>query len=176
MISVSLKKCNECNVDFESKAWNVKFCNNLCKAKFNSRLYYSRHKEICLNKKKDYYEENRKEIIKRNADYCDTRRKVDVDFRIKRYMRARLYSALKNNYKSGSAVSDLGCSINELRVYLESQFTDGMSWSNYGKWHIDHIIPLDSFTLSNRDQLKLACHYSNLQPLWGSDNIRKSNK
>ena len=71
-----------------------------------------------------------------------------------------------------------GCKIDFLMGYLESKFTSGMTWKNhklYG-WHIDHIIPLSSFDLTDRDQYLKACHYTNLQPLWAVDNIRKGNK
>lgn len=80
--------------------------------------------------------------------------------------------------KSGSAIRDLGCSMEELKVYLESKFQPGMSWDNYSftGWHIDHIIPLSSFDLTDPEQFKQACHYTNLQPLWAEDNFKKSNK
>lgn len=104
------------------------------------------------------------------------KRKADPVFKLKTLLRARLLRALKGNYKSGSAVSNLGCSVEEFKVYMESKFLTGMSWENHGKWHIDHIIPLSFFNLSNIDELKKACHYSNLQPLWASDNIKKSNR
>ena len=51
-----------------------------------------------------------------------------------------------------------------------------MSWDNYGEWHIDHIMPLSTFDLTNPDQLKEACKYTNLQPLWAEDNLHKSSK
>lgn len=70
-----------------------------------------------------------------------------------------------------------GCSIAFLRQYLEERFTDGMSWANYGrghgKWNIDHIIPVSSFNLTLEDQQRKCFHYSNLQPLWFMDNMRK---
>ena len=75
--------------------------------------------------------------------------------------------------RPGSAVSDLGCTVSELRSYLEAQFLPGMSWENMGKWHIDHIKPLAGFDLTNRECFLEACHYTNLQPLWAVDNIRK---
>jgi hypothetical protein len=102
----------------------------------------------------------------------------DPQFRLRKALRRRFRKALKHNYKVGSFVKDLGCTISELKIYLEKQFTDGMSWDNwsfYG-WHIDHIIPLDSFDLTDREQLLRACHYTNLQPLWCRDNLVKSNK
>lgn len=64
----------------------------------------------------------------------------------------------------------------EFMAYLEAKFTDGMSWKNYGKWHIDHIKPLASFDLTDPEQVKAACHFTNLQPLWASDNISKGAK
>ena len=78
-------------------------------------------------------------------------------------LRRRLHDALKNNQKRGSAVKDLGCSVQELKKYLESKFQEGMSWDNwnYKGWHIDHIKPLASFNLTDRNQLLQACHYTN---------------
>jgi hypothetical protein len=99
-----------------------------------------------------------------------------LEKRIKRNLRSRLNKALQGNYKTGSAVRDLGCSIEELKKYLESKFQDGMTWDNYGQWHIDHIRPLCSFNLQDPEELKKVCHYSNLQPLWAKDNLDKRNK
>lgn len=71
-------------------------------------------------------------------------------------------------------LSYLGCSKIELKEYIESQFKPGMDWNNYGKWHVDHIRPLSSFNLSVEEERIKAFHYSNLQPLWAVDNIKKS--
>lgn len=72
----------------------------------------------------------------------------------------------------------LGCTSKQLKQYLESQFQEGMTWENYGygddKWYIDHIIPCASFDLSNLEQQKICFHYTNLQPLWQFDNLKKS--
>jgi hypothetical protein len=86
-----------------------------------------------------------------------------------------LNQAFKKNYKTGSAVSDLGCSIEEFKLYLESKFLPGMTWDNWSRtgWHIDHIKPLSGFDLTDPIQLQDACKYINLQPLWASDNISK---
>ena len=88
--------------------------------------------------------------------------------------RTRLWNALDGNTKIGSAVADLGCTIDELRVHLESQFQHGMSWDNRGEWHIDHKKALANFDLTDREELLKAVHYTNLQPLRAVDNIRKS--
>jgi hypothetical protein len=60
-----------------------------------------------------------------------------------------------------------------LRARLEVKFQQGMSWDNYGQWHIDHIKPLAKFDLTDRTQFLAACHYTNLQPLWAEDNLSK---
>ena len=63
-----------------------------------------------------------------------------------------------------------------MKQYLESLFTEGMTWDNYGEWHVDHIIPCDFFDLDIYSERKFCFHYTNLQPLWAYDNISKSNK
>jgi hypothetical protein len=68
----------------------------------------------------------------------------------------------------------LGCDYDTLKLHLESQFVDGMSWDNRGEWHIDHRIPLSSAKTVD-DLIKLS-HYTNLQPLWMEDNLKKGNK
>ena len=86
--------------------------------------------------------------------------------------------AIKSSQKAGSAVRDLGCSIEDLRTHLEYKFQKGMTWENRGKygWHIDHIVPLSKFDLSKKEEFLKACHYTNLQPLWAKDNLKKHNK
>lgn len=67
----------------------------------------------------------------------------------------------------------VGCSIDKLKQHLESKFTEGMSWDNYGDWHVDHIKPCASFDLSDPEQQRLCFNYKNLQPLWAADNLSK---
>lgn len=105
--------------------------------------------------------------------YMQQKRDTDIQYRLALRLRIRLWHALKGKTKGGSAVRDLGCTIPQLMKQLESKFKPGMTWDNYGKWHIDHIKPLIKFDLTDRLQLKIACHHSNLQPLWGEDNLSK---
>lgn len=104
--------------------------------------------------------------------------KTNVCRRVTQALRHRLYMAIRFYGKRGSAIKDLGCSVATLKEYLESKFTNGMTWDNYGLngWEIDHILPLSSFNLSDRQQFLRACHYTNLQPMWFSENRSKNNK
>lgn len=107
-----------------------------------------------------------------------TKLKEDINYKLSTILRQRINKALTGNYKSGSAVKDLGCCISEFKIYLESKFQVGMTWENYGRygWHIDHIIPLSYYNLSIREQFLKACHYTNLQPLWALENLQKGNR
>lgn len=142
--------------------------------------YNTKHRKEVRNNKHRYVTENIEIIRAYNREYGKLKSREDVNFRLSRQLRNRLNIALKNEYKLGSAVRDLGCSIDFLKIYIESLFLLGMNWKNQGrglgKWHLDHIIPLAAFDLSDRNQFLKACHYTNLQPLWEIDNLRKGSK
>ena len=106
------------------------------------------------------------------------KQKLDVNFMLKKNLCSRFSCGLKNNEKKNSVLKYLSCSIEEVKTYLESKFQNGMSWPNYGVrgWHIDHIVPLDQFDHTDESQIYRAWHYTNLQPLWWQDNLRKGNK
>jgi hypothetical protein len=98
---------------------------------------------------------------------------TDPSFRAKNRLRARFNSMLKTFRKSASFHETLGCDRSTLIYHLEAQFQPGMTWENMGEWHIDHIRPCKSFDLSDPDQQRACFHYTNLQPLWAADNMRK---
>jgi hypothetical protein len=109
-------------------------------------------------------------------NYTRERYQNDLQFRLIKNLRRRLTLALKGNYKAGSAVSDLGCTVEQLKLWFMYQFQLGMTWENYGEWEIDHVKPLSSFDLTNREQLLEAVNWHNLQPLWKKDNREKGTK
>lgn len=109
-------------------------------------------------------------------NYIYNRRQNDINFRILHNLRVRVKDAIKNNSKNSHTVILLGCSIPLVRKYLESKFQPNMTWENYGKWHIDHIIPCSNFDLSKEENQRKCFHYSNLQPLWAKDNLKKGNR
>lgn len=125
-----------------------------------------------------YKELRRKYYENYGREYFKKRRKNDIIYKIKASLRTRLYIALKKGMSSDAAFNFLGCTIEELKDHIESQFQEGMTWNNWsrGGWSLDHIIPLSAFDLTDKEQVKKACHYSNLQPLWEADNIRKGGK
>ena len=104
----------------------------------------------------------------------------DVNFKLASRLRSRLTKAIKRGQKAGSAVDDLGCSVEDLKKHLELKFQPGMTWENWGhgdgKWNIDHIMPLSAFDLTNRQHVLLVCNYLNLQPLWFEENMKKGKK
>ena len=106
------------------------------------------------------------------------RRITDPSFRIVESLRTRITTALRRKggfRKATSTFTLIGCSAGELRQFLEEQFQTGMTWENYGKygWHIDHVRPCASFNMIDSEQQRICFHYTNLQPLWAVDNIRK---
>ena len=139
------------------------------------RKYYEENKAKRNEYQKDYRKSHKDEIRCYYRKYKKDRYAEDLDFRIRCTLRSRLANAIKHE-RAGSAMKDLGCSLEQLKHSLVSKFQPSMSWKNYGEWHIDHIIPLSSFDLTDRDQFLKAVHYTNLQPLWEEENIRKGNE
>jgi len=94
--------------------------------------------------------------------------------RITENLRRRMRAVLEGINKSDSTLALIGCTPEELKNHLESQFKDGMSWENYGEWHIDHIVPCISYDLTNKKDQRKCFNFTNLQPLWAEDNLRKA--
>lgn len=113
---------------------------------------------------------------KYKMEYIKNKELTDPCFKLRRRLRGELRQAIKNNQKTGSGVRDLGCTVEQLKFYLEGKFKSGMSWDNWSRlgWHLDHIIPLVCFDVENRKELLKAVHYTNLQPMWAKDNLIKS--
>lgn len=111
---------------------------------------------------------------KRN-EYVRNFRKNNILYKLASNTRTRLNQILNVNkwYKTNKFKQYIGCSLEELKLYIEKQFKLEMSWENHGEWEIDHIIPLSS--AKTIEELYKLCHYTNLQPLWWRDNLKKSN-
>ena len=138
--------------------------------------YYVDHKEEIKEYNKNYYETNKEILINKMSQYTSNRKKTDILFKLFHVVRNRVYKIIKvkNINKQNKTFDIVGCSPNQLKEHLEKKFNGGMTWDNYGKWHIDHIIPLSS--ANNKDEVYKLCHHTNLQPLWAEDNLKKSNR
>ena len=131
-------------------------------------------------KKYQQTKKGKKIILKSQLAYYHRRIKKDPAFKLAIDMRNRLRSFLRTRgiNKNNKTMELVGCSKKFLKEYLEKQFKPGMNWSNHSLrgWHVDHIRPLSKFDCSDPEELKKACHYSNLQPLWAKENLKKFNK
>ena len=156
------KCCPECKITLSSEKFDK---NGFLKDGLN---YY------CKKCRKKQDKKNRPQI----NQYIRERKATNINFRLSLNLRNRLNQAIRNNQKVGSAVKDLGCTIEKFREHIEKQFVEGMSWTNWAHdtWHLDHIKPLSQFDLADRKQFLEACHYTNMQPMWASDNLSKGAK
>ena len=144
------------------------------------KMYYSLTPEqkLKMNRKK-YAQVNVENRRKKAREKKRERYHKDLNYRLSSIVRSRISRSLRDNNiqykKSNHSIDLLGCSIVELKAHLEAKFTDGMSWENYGEWHVDHIKPCASFeNLGTCPKQQRECfHYSNLQPLWATENRQK---
>ena len=184
-------QCKNC-ISVKNKNWRFK---NKEKIKIKNKLkwqankldplyrekmdaYYLNNKKSLLEQKKKYYQKNKNEILRKHKLYEQKQSKINPLFRMRKNIRRRLLLALNGKFKNETTISLIGCSWDFLVKYLESKFKPGMTWSNYGYnvWHIDHIIPVSKFDISNPEELKKCMHYTNLQPLWANENLNKGNR
>lgn len=175
-----MKRCSKCGV---LKPWTAEFyprdrsqaagfahrCKECDRISRRAATDPARNSE----RAKRWARENRK----RHSANCyvrwQERCEKDLNVRVAHYVRARTRQALRQVGVTEKTFTLIGCSPVELRAHLEGQFKPGMSWENYGAWHVDHRRPLASFDLTDPEQRRQACHYTNLQPLWAADNLSK---
>ncbi|MEN3369961.1 MAG: hypothetical protein V7609_2104 [Verrucomicrobiota bacterium] len=143
------------------------------------RRDYQKNRAKRLKQTKQYYAQNKDRMREAHTIYMRVRRHRDAAFAVQLRLRCTFARALRK-YEIGRPESItatvcqlLGCSLTEFGHYLESKFLPFMSWENRRHWHIDHERPLASFDLTDPEQQKRAFHYTNLQPLWAIDNLRK---
>lgn len=123
-------------------------------------------------------EHSRQVQRRQRAAYMRMKRNSDPAFLVADRLRRRINAALKSNgsRKLGTLVDVSGCTVRELVAHIEKQFLPGMTWENRWQWHIDHIVPCSAFDLTDLAQQQVAFHYTNLRPVWASDNLRKHAK
>jgi hypothetical protein len=147
-----------------------------------NKEYWIKTKDIQTEKNKIWKEANRDHVNEYSKNYAKTWRlkqlEINPKYKIIKNLRCRLYHAIKFGYgvKSDSTLDLLSCTLDYFQEYIAAKFQDGMTWENYGKWHIDHIIPCNSWDLSKPEEVRMCFHYLNLQPMWGGENSAKRDR
>ena len=141
-----------------------------------NKSYSERNKEKIANYKRQHYLENKEKIEKYRNDWRNNKVKIDSLFKLTNNTRTLIKQSFRRNgySKNSKTYQILGCTFEEFKEHLQNKFTEGMNWNNIGQWHLDHIYPV-SLAKDEEELIKLN-HYSNFQPLWAIDNIKKSNK
>ena len=146
-------------------------------------LYQKEYQEKNKDKLKEYFKkyslDNRERKNELSREYDRKRKAQDPVYKFKHRVRSMVYCSFKRsltgNYRKSQRTEDiLGCTMNDFIEYISSKFTEGMSLDNHGEWHIDHIIPLAS--ANSEEEITKLCYHTNLQPLWGTDNMVKGKK
>lgn len=172
-----MRVCTKCKIEKDESKFNKhsKMRDGLdtqCKACKSE--YKKINKESIKVKSAEWQKRNRNNRNKKQAE----RLKNDPIFKLTRNLRIRINKALRRNTKSAPTVELIGCTIEFFKKHIESLFTEGMTWDNYGLygWHLDHIKPCAAFDLNDPEQQRQCEHWSNQQPLWATDNLSKSCK
>ena len=140
--------------------------------KYKYKIYYNENKEKIKKRLKFYRIKNQSKI----SEQVKIRRRLDYNFRLSHNLRVRLNQTIKGKNKSASTMQLIGCSVDKLWNHLESKFESWMTKENYGLWHVDHIKPCAKFDLTCPEQQRTCFHYTNLQPLSATDNLRKGDR
>lgn len=180
------KICSECAAekplsDFYFRKDRQKYRNECAdcyreKAKGRSRLWRLQNPGRQLEAIREWHSNNVEHSKKTRIAWKKKSGPAQERTRIANNLRTRVVQALKGAFKAAPTLKLLGCTIAEFRAHLEKQFQSGMSWENYGRkgWHIDHKKPCAKFDLTNPAQQRECFHYTNLQPLWATDNLKKN--
>ena len=152
--------------------------NNTEEKKAYSKRYYYENIDRVAERNKEWLNKNREKYREWRKEWQRNKWNSDIHFKIRVRLASRIRMAVKNNAggKAYSTMELIGCTINEMKIFLEAEFEHGMTWDNMGEWHIDHIRPCASFDLTDPGEQKKCFHWTNLQPLWALDNIRKGAK
>lgn len=171
------RKNYQLNKDYVSKQKHNYYLENKELIKKRLKSYRSNNKLIEKNRFKKFIQNNPDYMSNYQREYVKLRRNNDPLYKLKHNLRTRIkrFFNSKNITKQNKTFDIVGCTPEFLKEHIENQFTEGMSWELMGQHiHIDHIIPLSS--ANTEEEVYKLCHYTNLQPLWAKDNMKKSNK
>ena len=171
-----IKKFRQLNPEKNKETARKSYQKNKEKKSKKNKEYRIKNREYLSQKNKEWVRKNKDHVRKYAREYQARRGKEDRMFTLTRRCGGRIRDAFRlNGYTKRSRSSQLiGCEWESLRLHIENQFVDGMTWENRHLWHIDHIIPMAS--AKTVEELEALCHYTNLQPLWAGDNMSKGAK
>lgn len=178
-----MKICGSCNIekhpnDFFKRSLSKDGLQTICKeCKYAlKKIYYNNNKEAHVKRTLDWRDKNREKFNEYRRKYKKSKRESDPLFKLRHNLSNRTSAAFRNRSwnKNSKTQEMLGADYETAFNHIESRFKQGMSWDNFGEWQIDHIIPLAS--AKTEKELIQLCHYTNLQPLWANENIKKGNK
>lgn len=160
----------------EKQRINFASATNICKICRNITEKQKRDKNIekYNTRVREWRDVNKDRINSYKRAREKERRDMDPLYRLRHNLSTRLYLAVSK--KVGNTFELVGCSKEDLVIFLEAEFEEGMSWDNYGEWHVDHVKPCCSFNLEDPEEQKKCFHWTNLQPLWARDNMSKGGK
>ena len=163
-------RCKVC-MNARKKKWKQ---NNPEKVNATNRKWQqnNREKHNARHRKRNQRPDVKEKIRERRKK----RYRTDPQFRLTGRIRCLTYQALRGNIKSASTITLLGCTVPRVLEHLDQQFQPGMTWENKGTWHLDHMMPIASFDLTDPEQQRQCCHYTNFQPMWGKENCSKGDK
>lgn len=142
------------------------------------RRHYEKFRDKKVRQASEWGERNPDRKRRNVREFYRRKRATDPMYRLRAAVSSLIYGHLKSG-KGGKRTEEvLGYTTADLRQHLERQFEHGMSWDNYGEWHVDHILPVASFKFETADdpEFRACWALSNLRPLWAAENIRKSDK
>ena len=175
------ESCKQYNIDNYEKIKERKkayYLSNKEEISKKQKEYRLKNSDKILDQKKEYYQNNKESRNIYTKKYLKERMCKDELFKFIGNLRACIRGTFKrgnNQFKKGAKTEDiLCCTIKEFIIYIENKFTEGMSLENHGEWHLDHIIPIS--TAKTKEEVIKLNHYTNFQPLWALDNLKKGNK
>lgn len=181
MSAVAAMCCTKCGITKPMDAYNVRKDRGQpyrqCRDCMASRRWHAKNPERHREQGRAWEARDR-ERTRAIWREMAARKQKDPARRVHGRISNQIWMTLRGRKGGRRAFDLLGYSLDELRAHLERQFLRGMGWHNVGEWHIDHIVPLSSFTITGPDdpELRRAWALPNLRPLWAADNIRKGAK